>query len=52
MLKDNKTVRDAFTKTTGMSNAEFDQIVSYDSGPWIVPARYDLQNPFWLRLFV
>ncbi|PZR01414.1 MAG: hypothetical protein DI539_28510 [Flavobacterium psychrophilum] len=44
MLKNNKTVRDAFIKTTGVSNTEFDQMVSYGSGPWIVPTRYDLQN--------
>ena len=37
MLKDNKIVREAFTKLTGMGNAEFDQMVSYGSGPWITP---------------
>ncbi|TKC60159.1 hypothetical protein FBD94_14690 [Pedobacter hiemivivus] len=44
MLKDNKVVRNAFIKTTGMGNAEFDQMVTYGSGPWITPTRPELAN--------
>jgi len=44
MLKYNDAVRNAFKEVTDMTDAEFDQMITYGKGPWITPTRPELAN--------